>query len=446
MAKGDAQRAQNMINRQEVTGQNALNRMGSNFYDANRTFGANYAMGSGMNLNSYDDIMRNYSSMFQNPFNPQTGGGGGGFGGGGGGGGQDYQSQFMQMAGPDLTPQRLIQMEGQLGQQGIQVLRNAAGVAGKIRLPNGQIVDVIRSAGLGGGTGATQWDTGMGGGGQEFGGGPAYDIYRQLAEGGGGYGWDPEFRGALSRAIGGYGNFAETGGFSDQDLQDIRARAISPVRSVYSRMQSELGRNRALQPFSPNFAAASAKMAREQSYNIADMMQNANAGIAQMVQQGKLAGLGGLTGAGLGGQGASTNIDSLNARMKLAGLEGLQGYDFAGLQARLGALGGMTNLYGTTPGLANTFGNQVLQSQQNLLGLGGLQNQLAGTLIGGQLGRAQIPGNWQQAMSNIGAGLGIGGRILGGIMGAFPGMGGMPSIGSFGQNIPVSSLGGGIRG
>ena len=72
MAKGDAQRAQNMINRQEVTGQNALNRMGSNFYDANRTFGANYAMGSGMNLNSYDDIMRNYSSMFQNPFNPQT--------------------------------------------------------------------------------------------------------------------------------------------------------------------------------------------------------------------------------------------------------------------------------------------------------------------------------------------------------------------------------------
>src|SRR3970040_3095568 len=103
MAKGDAQRAQNMINRQEVTGQNALNRMGSNFYDANRTFGANYAMGSGMNLNSYDDIMRNYSSMFQNPFNPQTGGGGGG--------GQDYQSQFMQMAGPDLTPQRLIQME-----------------------------------------------------------------------------------------------------------------------------------------------------------------------------------------------------------------------------------------------------------------------------------------------------------------------------------------------
>jgi hypothetical protein len=49
------------------------------------------------------------------------------------------------------------------------VLRNAAGVAGKIQLPNGQIIDVINAAGAGGN--GFQWLTGDGGGGVGYGGG-----------------------------------------------------------------------------------------------------------------------------------------------------------------------------------------------------------------------------------------------------------------------------------
>lgn len=48
------------------------------------------------------------------------------------------------------TPQSLISIEAQLGKHGIKVLRNAEGTAGKIQLPNGQIIDVILAAGLGG--------------------------------------------------------------------------------------------------------------------------------------------------------------------------------------------------------------------------------------------------------------------------------------------------------
>ncbi|MCR4340636.1 MAG: hypothetical protein NUW01_12215, partial [Gemmatimonadaceae bacterium] len=69
------------------------------------------------------------------------------------------------IAGLSPTPQSLIGLEAQLGAQGIKVLRNARGVAGKIQLPNGQIVDVIQGADTGGV--AWQWDLGGGSGGSD---------------------------------------------------------------------------------------------------------------------------------------------------------------------------------------------------------------------------------------------------------------------------------------
>lgn len=76
------------------------------------------------------------------------------------------QLYFEQLtAGKPGTPETLIGLEPQLNQAGIQVMRNASGVAGKIKLPNGQIIDVIRAAGAGGGQNNWQWLTGDGGGG-----------------------------------------------------------------------------------------------------------------------------------------------------------------------------------------------------------------------------------------------------------------------------------------
>lgn len=85
-----------------------------------------------------------------------------GVNGGGNAGGQNWdQASFSAQFGTPNTPQELIALEGRLAQQGIKVLRNAEGTAGKIQLPNGQIVDVIVAAGAGG-RGFT-WDTGAGG-------------------------------------------------------------------------------------------------------------------------------------------------------------------------------------------------------------------------------------------------------------------------------------------
>jgi hypothetical protein len=71
------------------------------------------------------------------------------------------QGTFQQQFGSPGTPQELEALESRLNAQGIKVSRNAAGVAGKIILPNGQYVDVINSAGAGGK--GFQWLTGDGG-------------------------------------------------------------------------------------------------------------------------------------------------------------------------------------------------------------------------------------------------------------------------------------------
>lgn len=81
----------------------------------------------------------------------------------------DYQAAFMRiMGGLPATPASLVAKEAELAAAGIRVHRNAAGVAGKVELPGGLVVDVITGAGaLAAGQGTPQpwkWDTGPGGG------------------------------------------------------------------------------------------------------------------------------------------------------------------------------------------------------------------------------------------------------------------------------------------
>lgn len=76
----------------------------------------------------------------------------------------DWRSWFPSfMGGVPATPGNLLAREADLLKYGVKVLRNAAGVAGKIQLPDGTVVDVIQGAASGGG-GSWQWNTGEGGG------------------------------------------------------------------------------------------------------------------------------------------------------------------------------------------------------------------------------------------------------------------------------------------
>ncbi len=270
-------------------------------------------------------------------------------------GGQDYQSTFEEMF-PDqsLSSENLISREGELNKAGMKLLRNAEGVAHKIQLPDGTIIDVVQGATTG--VNRKQWQPATGPGGVELGSGGG--------DGKGGPGVQGPGEGGVAQMsinnyldlMNRYGEFAETGGYDSQTLDAIRSRALSPSRAVYSDVNRGIDRSRSLQgDYAPGYAATRAKTAREQSMALSDATTNVEGGIGQMVQQGRLSGL-----------------------------------------------RGMSSLYGTTPGLANMFGNQALQSRS-------LSNQLGMGLLGARQDAQQLPGAWDTTMGRIGQ---IGGAIF----------------------------------
>lgn len=176
-------------------------------------------------------------------------------------------------------------------------------------------------------------------------------------------------------------NFADTGGYSDTDISNIRERAIAPIRSIYSSANRNLLRQKNLSGgYAPNFAAASAKMAREQSGLISGQTTAANAAIAEMIQRGKLSGATALAPLEAAEASRMQSLNDMNAQianeaaarnsaLELEIARHNTGVDQAILDAGtndfnkiLETIKGQQSTYGTTPAIASTFGNQTLQA------------------------------------------------------------------------------------
>lgn len=182
--------------------------------------------------------------------------------------------------------------------------------------------------------------------------------------------------GDVTAALGNLKSLADTGGYSDQNIADIRARGISPIRSVYASAQQNLDRNKTLQGgYSPGYAAATAKMARELSGKISEATTNVNAGIAQQVASNRLQAAPQYGSLASGEEGRNLNIGQANAesinRMNQYNAGNQLNVDqqnnqlgSAEQQRQLEILNQMKSLYGTTPANAQLFGNQVVQQQQ----------------------------------------------------------------------------------
>lgn len=223
--------------------------------------------------------------------------------------------------------------------------------------------------------------------------------------------------GELDKTLRGYGEFADTGGFDEGARADIRARGISPIRAAYGNTMQELNRARALggEGGSANYIAAASRAQRELPQQLSDATQNVNAQLAHMIQQGRLSGLGGLSQAsqadiGFGQQAQLANQEAaMRARLAnqgtglQAGLANQQANLAAqqgNIGARLGGLSGMSSLYSASPGLASTFGNQVLGSTGNWLNAQQLQQQKMNARIQGQIAHAGIPTGFRSFLDN----------------------------------------------
>lgn len=249
---------------------------------------------------------------------------------------------------------------------------SSSGPLDEIVLPDGTIVDLISNAETGGQKSWTYQTSGGGsgspGGSPQSGGGFGGGVFNRNLN---------DYNDIYNR----YSQFADTGGYSQQDLGNIRSRALSPIRSAYSSAQQGLERQRSLQGgYSPGMSTAISRMAREQGQLGSDIAGNTEASIAEMVNQGKRFGV-----------------------------------------------SGMQSSYGTTPGLSNMVGQQMLQSQGQQLTAAGLQNQLSLGMTGAQQNLASIPGNVDSTLGTIGRIGNVAGMVGGGIY---------PWLGQGGSGIP----------
>jgi hypothetical protein len=185
----------------------------------------------------------------------------------------------------------------------------------------------------------------------------------------------------LASARSTYGDLAGGG----VNVGAMRERALAPVRASYSNARREVDRSSSLAGGNAsNKNAALSRMARQESITGSQAMNDTEAGIQELISRNRAVGAGGMAN--------------------------LAGMDMANNNA-------MASLYSANPGLASTFGNQLLASQGDVLQGQGLQNQLAQILMNARAQNAQIPGNFQQALGNIGGVLNLGGQVAGGLVG-----------------------------
>ncbi len=170
---------------------------------------------------------------------------------------------------------------------------------------------------------------------------PLTPIVTGNTSGGGGSSYSSWSSGA-PESFAGFKSFSQTGGFSPEDLANIRARAVSPVRAVYQNAQREVNRQRAIQGgYSPGFGVLQERMQRTQGQGISDAATNAEASISELVQKGKLAGLQGMAdteartagGGSSGGGGDGSNMPTALVPEKKKGFWGKLG---SGLKAAAG--------------------------------------------------------------------------------------------------------------
>ncbi len=232
---------------------------------------------------------------------------------------------------------------------------------------------------------------------------------RRPAELGEGYGF-------LREAMPGYREFSQTGGYSPTDVQELRARGVAPIRSAYSNTIRELDRARTLggNAGSPNYIAARSRAQRELPGQEADALTTVNANLADAIRQGRMFGLQGITGTGS----AMGSLASQEAgRMLQADLanqaadiqtQGMGEQSLQNLRAnQLAGLGGKTSLYGTTPAMAATFGNQALQSYNTRLGAEQARNQSGVNLLSQQMqagmNQENQPSWWEKLLGVAGS-------------------------------------------
>lgn len=257
--------------------------------------------------------------------------------------------------------------------------------------------------------GGYPWQTGGSGGGGSGSGDPRFKdaeaSYRKFMGPGGGVdtgrfnafqgnladigktgGWDPEAIGNVKRSIKGYQNFADTGGLdaeainrmrglgvfdefsktggiSDAERANMRARGTSVIPAFYNRVREEGDRlGRVQGGGGPGQAALMSRLARDEARGAQGAARDTEMGISDAVRQGRQWGTQGLTSA-------EQSLQALLSQNKLAGMGGVA--DATGMMANSIA---QNRTAASSAGAGGEIGMQGLITGNQLRGTEGLNS------------------------------------------------------------------------
>lgn len=132
------------------------------------------------------------------------------------------------------------------------------------------------------------------------------------------------------RGMGGFDEFATSGGYTPTSIANIKAQALSPISSYATGTRDELARRQALTGgYAPGFDAANRQLQRDTSRAIADTSLAANVGIQDRINQGRMWGIGGIAQS----EGALAGMQTGN-RLAALGGEGNIGHSLSSFDAR----------------------------------------------------------------------------------------------------------------
>lgn len=160
-----------------------------------------------------------------------------------------------------------------------------------------------------------------------------------------------------------YSNLMKTGGFTPDELTDIRTVGNRTLPSFFANLRNTMRTaQNATGGYSPGYSASAAAMARDAAHQTQDAALDTETGIADRVHAGKLQGAGGLERAFLGGMGGASALEQaiVQANLAKSGLD-LQSKSIgAGLlgdadRLALAAAGGLADLRGSVPSEALAY-------------------------------------------------------------------------------------------
>ena len=210
-----------------------------------------------------------------------------------------------------------------------------------------------------------------------------YQVYSDFASGAG----TSDEAGRMGAMIGGidtskFQSLADTGGFSGKDIQDFRARSLSPLYSTYANAADEVNRTRSLQGgYSPNAIAAQSQMARQLGHEGSRVSTEAEATLADQIRQGKVAGAQGLLSAQSQKAALTEAMNEFLTNAKFGGAAGMTGIDQSNTQNK------------------NSVISMLLSS---LLNNQGQSDTMNSNMVNARIGASQIPSDFGTALGYAG--------------------------------------------